>query len=71
LHSVGFTDDKSNLGKQYDAINSVWNEIGQIEDIVLSQNGQTVRIVCEVGGFREIGDKLLMISVPVVAVPAL
>lgn len=39
------------------------NEIGEIEDIVLSKDGQFKGIVAEVGGFLDIGDKHVMIPV--------
>ncbi|WP_099823543.1 PRC-barrel domain-containing protein [Oceaniglobus indicus] len=46
----------------YGAIDSNWNEIGEIEDIVLSRDGQMKGIVAEVGGFLDIGDKHVMIA---------
>ncbi|MDC0737858.1 PRC-barrel domain-containing protein [Cognatishimia sp. SS12] len=39
------------------------NEIGEIEDIVLSPNGDFKGIVAEIGGFLDIGDKHVMIPV--------
>ncbi|MCF6444919.1 PRC-barrel domain-containing protein [Nereida sp. MMG025] len=42
--------------------NPEWNEIGEIEDIVLSKDGQMTGIVAEVGGFLDIGDKHVLIS---------
>ena len=47
----------------YDAIGPEWNQIGEIEDIVLSREGQMIGLVAEVGGFLDIGDKHVMISV--------
>jgi len=52
------------VGNQYDVFDSVWNEIGEIEDIVLSKDSEMVGIVTEVGGFLDIGDKHVIISVP-------
>lgn len=49
---------------EYTAVDAGWNEIGEIEDIILSADGQMVGIVAEVGGFLDIGDKHVMISVP-------
>ena len=46
----------------YDAVGGDWNEIGEIEDIVLDQSGQMVGIVAEVGGFLDIADKHVVIS---------
>lgn len=39
------------------------NEIGEIEDIVLSENGEFMGIVAEIGGFLDIGDKHVMLKV--------
>ena len=49
---------------EYSEIGSDWNEIGEIEDIVLSKDGEMIGIVAEVGGFLDIGDKHVMISIP-------
>jgi len=64
IYTIGEADGDWNVGNQYDAIDSGWNEIGEIEDIVLSKDGQMVGIVAEVGGFLDLGDKHVMISVP-------
>lgn len=47
----------------YDEVNANWNQIGEIEDIVLNHDGQVVGIVAEVGGFLDLGDKHVMIEV--------
>lgn len=47
----------------HDGVGSDWNEIGEIEDLVLSQDGQLIGIVAEVGGFLDIADKHVMLSV--------
>lgn len=47
----------------YDGIGSDWNEIGEIEDLILSRDGKIIGIVAEVGGFLDIGDKHVMIPV--------
>jgi hypothetical protein len=47
----------------YDTVGADWNQIGEIEDLVLNQNGQIVGIVAEVGGFLDIGDKHVVIEV--------
>lgn len=64
IYTTGAADDEWSVGNQYDAIDSDWNEIGEIEDIVLSKDGQMVGLVAEVGGFLDIADKHVMISVP-------
>ena len=48
---------------QLDGVGSDWNDIGEIEDIVLDQNGQMIGIVAEVGGFLDIGDKHVMLPI--------
>lgn len=47
----------------YDTVDSNWNQIGEIEDLVLSEDGKVIGIVAEVGGFLDIGDKHVVISV--------
>lgn len=51
------------VGTTYDAVDANWNDIGEIEDLVLDRNGQLIGIVAEVGGFLDIGDKDVLISV--------
>ena len=48
-----------------------WNDIGEIEDIILDKSGQMVGIVAEVGGFLDIGDKHVFIPVADVKLSAL
>ncbi len=47
----------------YDAVDTNWSDIGEIEDVILSKDGQMIGIVAEVGGFLDIGDKHVMIGV--------
>ncbi|WP_375263966.1 PRC-barrel domain-containing protein [Palleronia sp.] len=46
----------------YDQVGADWNEIGSIEDVVLSKDGQMVGVVAEVGGFLDIADKHVMLA---------
>ncbi|MFN3210066.1 MAG: PRC-barrel domain-containing protein [Roseovarius sp.] len=48
---------------EYSEVGSEWNQIGEIEDLVLSKDGKMTGIVAEVGGFLDIGDKHVVISV--------
>ena len=48
---------------RYNEVGADWNEIGEIEDIILSKDGQMIGIVGEVGGFLDIGDKHVLLSV--------
>lgn len=47
----------------YDGIGEDWNQIGEIEDVVLDKSGQMIGIVAEVGGFLDIGDKHVLLRV--------
>lgn len=47
----------------HDAVGADWNDIGDIEDIVLNRDGQMIGIVAEIGGFLDIADKHVMIPV--------
>ena len=40
-----------------------WNDIGEIEDIILDRDGQMVGVVAEIGGFLDIGDKHVLIPI--------
>lgn len=40
-----------------------WNQIGEIEDVVLDRSGALAGVVAEVGGFLDIGDKHVMLRV--------
>lgn len=48
---------------EYSEVGSDWNQIGEIEDLVMSQDGKLTGIVVEVGGFLDIGDKHVLLSV--------
>jgi hypothetical protein len=47
----------------YDEVGAEWNQIGEIEDLILTEDGQIRGIVAEVGGFLDIADKHVVISV--------
>lgn len=49
------TDWDDSMG--YDAVSDQWDNVGEIEDIVLNADGSFEGIVAEVGGFLDIGDK--------------
>jgi len=64
IYTLNAADDEGwDSNVMYDDVGTDWNEIGEIEDIVLSADGQMVGIVAEVGGFLDIGDKHVLISV--------
>ena len=47
----------------YDAVDTEWDQIGEIEDIVLTRDGQMAGVVAEVGGFLDIGDSHVFLRV--------
>ncbi len=63
IYSLAAADTMWSSTSTYDSVGDNWNNIGEIEDIILSKDGQVVGIVAEVGGFLDIGDKHVMIPV--------
>jgi len=64
VYTVNEADDEGwDPEYMYEEVGADWNQIGEIEDIVLNHSGQVVGIVAEVGGFLDIGDKHVMIEV--------
>ncbi|MEX5727710.1 hypothetical protein Ga0609869_001063 [Rhodovulum iodosum] len=47
----------------HQSVGDNWNQIGEIEDVVLSHDGEMIGVVGEVGGFLDVGDKHVMIPV--------
>lgn len=47
----------------YEGVGDGWNQIGEIEDVVLDSSGQLAGVVAEVGGFLDLGDKHVFIRV--------
>ena len=46
----------------YDAVDDKWDNIGEVEDIVLNRDGELIGVIAEVGGFLDIGDKHVFIE---------
>lgn len=64
IYTTDAADDEGwDTAMTHDGVNADWNQIGEIEDLVLTQNGQIKGIVAEVGGFLDMGDKHVMIEV--------
>ncbi|MGY9049066.1 hypothetical protein P775_05630 [Puniceibacterium antarcticum] len=64
IYTTNEADDESwDATAQYDAVGANWNEIGEIEDVILSRDGKMIGIVGEVGGFLDVGDKHVAIAV--------
>lgn len=56
-------DEGWDSANMYDSVESGWNEIGEIEDLVLTEDGKIKGIVAEVGGFLDVADKHVVIDV--------
>ncbi len=64
IYTINEADDEGwDSSTVYDEIGAEWNDIGEIEDIVLSRDGKMIGLVAEVGGFLDIADKHVMVSV--------
>ncbi|MEQ9241335.1 PRC-barrel domain-containing protein [Roseovarius indicus] len=64
IYTVNEANDEGwNPTTVHNEVGSDWNTIGEIEDVVLSQDGQVTGIVAEVGGFLDIADKHVLISI--------
>ena len=50
-------------GLTYNAVEDGWTDIGEIEDVVLDQNGKIAGVVAEVGGIWDLGDKHVMLPI--------
>ena len=46
----------------FDKVEKDWNNIGEVEDVVLDRDGQMIGVIAEVGGFLDIGDKHVFIE---------
>ncbi len=46
----------------FDKVEDSWDNIGEIEDVVLNREGQMIGVIAEVGGFLDIGDKHVFIE---------
>lgn len=64
VYTMNAADDEGwDAAGYHDGVDTDWNEIGEIEDLVLSRDGQLIGIVAEVGGFLDIADKHVMLEV--------
>ncbi|WP_169053216.1 PRC-barrel domain-containing protein [Falsirhodobacter xinxiangensis] len=50
-------------GATYTAIDAEWDDVGDIEDLVLDRSGQLVAVVAEIGGFLGLGDRHVLLPV--------
>ncbi|ANT63004.1 hypothetical protein AYJ57_21250 (plasmid) [Salipiger sp. CCB-MM3] len=52
-----------NPDMSYDSVEDGWEQVGEIEDIVLNADGSFKGIVAEVGGFLDMSDKHVMLEI--------
>jgi len=45
----------------YIQLETEWNDIGEIKDVILDKDGKMIGIVAEIGGFLDVGDKHVML----------
>ena len=46
----------------YDALGADWNEIGEIEEVLINASGEVVAVTVEAGGFLDIGDEEIVFT---------
>lgn len=63
VYTMNASSDEWDTEAMWDTVDSNWEQIGTIEDLVLTSNGDMTGIVVEVGGFLDIGDKHVALSV--------
>lgn len=63
VYTTNEANDEGWSTTTYDTVGADWNQIGEIEDLILSPEGQMIGIVAEVGGFLDIGDKHVALAV--------
>jgi len=63
IYTTNEANDEWSADTAYDTVGADWNEIGEIEDVVLDRQGRLIGIVAEVGGFLDIADKHVMLNI--------
>lgn len=64
IYTTDAADDEGwDPNVMHEEVETGWNEIGNVHDIVLSQDGRMTGVVAEVGGLVDVGDKHVLISV--------
>ena len=46
----------------WDAVDEGWENVGEVEDIIISRDGQVIGLVVETGGWLDIGDENYVID---------
>lgn len=64
IYSMNDTYDEAAWGANdwFDAVGEGWENVGEVEDIIISRNGQVIGLVVETGGWLDIGDESYVID---------
>lgn len=64
IYTINGPMDEDTWGNwDYQGVGPDWNDIGEIEDVILDRDGKMIGVVAEVGGFLDIGDKHVLIPI--------
>ncbi len=55
-------------GATFTRIETAWDDVGDIDDLVLDTSGQLVAVVAEIGGFMGLGDRDVLLPIADVAI---
>lgn len=58
VYSMNETVDQRTFmeNRYWDAVDAEWAEIGEVEDVLISPDGQVIGLVVETGGWLDLGD---------------
>jgi hypothetical protein len=64
IYSMNETYDEAAWGANdwYDEVGAEWENVGEVEDIIISRNGRVIGLVVETGGWLDIGDESYVID---------
>lgn len=69
IYSVQAGIEQSTFGgTTYTTIDTAWDDVGEIEDIVLDEKGQVFGVIAEIGGFLDVGSRNVLLPISEVAV---
>ncbi|WP_083553918.1 PRC-barrel domain-containing protein [Paracoccus sp. SM22M-07] len=58
----GYDESSWNQTRSYGAVEAGWEDIGEIDDILMSRDGRMVGLAVETGGWLDIGDDTVVVS---------
>jgi hypothetical protein len=68
VYSMNESYDEAAWGANdwYDEVGADWENVGEVEDIIISRNGRVIGLVVETGGWLDIGDESYVIDLRMV-----